>query len=163
MDPYQKIKTPAAHAVVSYTAVFAVGVAGLFLVGFLLLVVLGARSYHLTAASQRENDALRTQLSYLSAIVKQNDMKDSISVQDDARYGTVLCLEDGWGYAVRVYRCGDNLIEDYAASGAPLEPEGGQTIGVTQTFCVSLQNGLLLVQLDEGEVVLQLRCQELTQ
>lgn len=142
------------------TGLFAIGIAGLFLAGFLMLVVLGAHSYRGTVSGQMGNGDRRAQLSYLATIVKANDLRDAVSVSQDGRYGTVLTLEDGWGYATRLYVNEGQLTEDYAAVDSPLDPEEGQVIGATRRFDVTHQGDLLRIALDEGEVVLRLRSGE---
>ena len=53
---------------------FTIGIAALFLIGFLLLVIFGAQTYRNTVGSQNRNNEARATLSYLSAIAKAGDV-----------------------------------------------------------------------------------------
>ena len=103
------------HTHTAGTGLFAIGIAALFLAGFLLLVVFGAKTYRGTVERQRENGQLRAQLSYFSTIVKAGDAAGAVEVQQSA-YGPVFVVTDEVGYALRVYRWEGKLVEDYAAA-----------------------------------------------
>ena len=140
---------------------FTVAIAALFLAGFLLLVVLGARSYRNTVALQDGNMHTRALLSYLATCVRANDTAGSLETRESEN-GPVLVVADGSsGYALRLYRWEGNLVEDYARKDAELLPEDAQVIGPTETFEISeLENGLLSVTTDAGRVLLHTRCGE---
>jgi hypothetical protein len=144
------------HTHTAGTGLFAIGIAALFLAGFLLLVVFGAKTYRGTVERQRENGQLRAQLSYFSTIVKAGDAAGAVEVQQSA-YGPVFVVTDEVGYALRVYRWEGKLVEDYAAAGTELRPESANVIGETATFTVEEDGGLLRIRTDEGQAVLRLR------
>ena len=137
---------------------YTIGIAALFLAGFFLLVVFGAQSYRNTVADQEQNDGTRAQLAYLAAAVKGCDAAGAVHLveKDD---GQMLVLEDGEsGYALRIYRLGDRLLEDYGQADSALNPEEAQTIGQTSVFAVDTPAaGLLRVTTDAGQVLLHLR------
>lgn len=136
---------------------YTIGIAALFLAGFLLLVVLGAHSYRNTVAVQDGNMQTRALLSYLATIVKGNDSAGSVTVAE-GESGQVLIVADGdSGYAFRIYRREGLLLEDYAALDSPLQPEEAQTIGRTGLFRVEKSGSLLTVETDAGRVLLHLR------
>ena len=139
-----------------HAGLFTIGIAALFLVGFLLLVVFGARTYRGTVESRSRNGEIRAQLSYFSAIVKAGDRSGAVYVRESA-YGPSLVVEEPSGYALRVYCKDGQLLEDYAKADADLRPEGAQVIGRTERFEVELEGGLLTVSTDEGQVLLHLR------
>ena len=64
---------------------YTIGIAALFLAGFLLLVILGARSYRDTVAGQSANMATRSLLSYLATAVKASDTADAVTVETGRR------------------------------------------------------------------------------
>ena len=65
------------------------------------------------------------------------------------------------GYALRIYRHEGDLVEDYAAAGAPLSPEDAQIIGPTDTFRVEREReDLLRITTQAGQVLLRLRSEE---
>ena len=76
-----------------------------------------------------------------------------------AEDGSVLTLADARsGYALRIYRHGDELVEDYAPADAPLDPEEAQVIGPTRLFRAELADGdTLRLATDAGEVLVHLR------
>ena len=137
---------------------YTIGIAALFLAGFLLLVVYGSQSYRNTVAGQDANMESRALLSYLATTVKANDTAGAIQVRDSA-YGQVLSVADGGsGYAVRIYQFDGQLLEDYAAMDAALLPQDAQTIGETRRFDIERpEEDLLLIYTDAGHVLLHLR------
>ena len=62
------------------TGLFAIGITALFLAGFLTLVVFGAKAYRATVAGQRDNNELRSQLSYISTMCKSMDASGAVTV-----------------------------------------------------------------------------------
>ncbi|MBQ6465832.1 MAG: DUF4860 domain-containing protein [Oscillospiraceae bacterium] len=140
---------------------FALGVMALFLAGFLLLVVFGARSYRDVVDSQYDNMDDRGLTAYLAASVKANDSRGAVSVRD-SEYGTVLVVTDREsGYALRFYRYEGQLVEDFARAEQPLAPEEAQAIAPTESFRASLSpEGFLELSTDAGRTLLSLRSGE---
>lgn len=141
---------------------YTIGIAALFLAGFLLLVVFGAKSYQRTTDGQNENMHSRALLSYLSTIIKAYDTSGAVSVQGTEEDGQVLWLKDGSsGYVLRIYVRDGMLLEDYAAESAALRPEEAQRIGETEQFEIFLlAEDSLRVTTDAGSVLLHLRSGE---
>ncbi|NBK79078.1 DUF4860 domain-containing protein [bacterium D16-76] len=142
-------------------AYFTIGIAGLFLAGFFLLVTFGASTYRDAVESQSQNNRMRALLSYLSTCVHANDHKGALALYPEGRDGVdgpVLAVYDrDSGYAVRLYQWKGNLVEDYAAADAPLSPEGAQVLGETGLFQVEEGDGLWRIKTDEGELLLRTR------
>lgn len=140
---------------------YMLGTAALFLAGFLLLVVLGAQSYRMTTAGQLQNNRTRSLLAYLSAMVRANDAEDAVYIADGPGPGesAVLVIEDGSGYAARIYRYDGYLVEDYGETKADYAPDTAMKIGPTQYFALGWfpEQGALRVDTDEGSVLLALR------
>ncbi len=141
---------------------YTIGIAALFLAGFLLLVVFGAKSYQRTTDGQNKNMHSRALLSYLSTTIKAYDTSGAVSVQGTEEDGQVLWLRDGSsGYALRIYVRDGMLLEDYAAESAALRPEEAQRIGETEQFeILFLAEDSLQVTTDAGSVLLHLRSGE---
>ena len=136
---------------------YTIGIAALFLAGFLLLVVLGAHSYRNTVAVQDGNMQTRALLSYLATIVKGNESAGSVTVAE-GESGQVLTVADGdSGYAFRLYLQEGQLVEDYAAIDAPLDPTAGQIIGTTNTFAIEKDGARLTIETDAGRAFVYLR------
>ena len=138
-----------------------VGIMALFLAGFLLLVVFGAGSYRDVVDSQYDNMDERGLTAYIAASVKANDSRGAVSVES-SEYGQVLVVSDGeTGYALRYYRFGGQLVEDFAKDGSPLSPDGAQIIAPTEVFSVERgENGLMTLTTDAGRTLLCLRSGE---
>ena len=135
---------------------YTIGIAGLFLAGFFLLVLFGAQTYRNVVRSQNGNYQARSLLAYLSTCVKSGDTGGVRVRQGET--GPVLVVPDGdSGYALRIYQSDGKLLEDYAPLDAELRPDSAQIIGQTQTFSAEEQSGLLLVTTDAGRVLLYLR------
>ena len=137
---------------------YTIGIAALFLAGFFLLVVFGAGSYRNTVSGQNDNMDSRALLSYLATTVKGHDSAGALSVLEGAE-GSILVLADGdTGYALRIYRSGGILMEDYAPLDAELRPGEAQSIGATALFTVERQGSdLLRLTIDAGQILLRLR------
>lgn len=131
---------------------------GLFLFGFLFLVIFGAGIYRGTAEVQENNGRNRLLLSYFSTCAKNADTEGAVIVYKDTA-GQVLSFADsGSGYAVRVYQQGGKLLEDYALDGSPLAPASATVIGETETFKVDrVGRRTFRVTTDAGNVVFTLR------
>jgi hypothetical protein len=138
-----------------------VGLAALFLLGFLLLVVFGARSYRDVVDSQYRSMDERGLTAYIAASVKANDGLGAVGIEDSA-FGQVLVVTDGEsGYALRYYLYDGQLVEDYARIGAALAPEEAQRLAPSGVFRVERgSGGLLAVYTDAGRTLLRLRSGE---
>lgn len=137
---------------------FTLAVEGLFLLGFLFLVVFGAGVYRQTVEAQEENGLNRLLMSYFSTCAKGADVEEAVTLYEDT-VGQVLSFADaGSGYAVRVYQQGGKLLEDYGPAGSPLAPGSATVIGKTEDFQVErVGKRTYLVTTDEGEAAFTLR------
>ena len=136
---------------------YTMGIAVLFLVGFLLLVVLGASTYRDVAAGQEENNETRALLSYLANCVKGGDGVDNISVRD-GETGQRLVIADGSGYALHIYPMDGRLLEEYSALDAQPNPERATVLGQTSRFAVEWRaENTLYITTDAGSILLVLR------
>lgn len=140
------------------SGIYTMVVAGLFLAGFFLAVVFGARTYRDIVAGQTRNNQDRALLSYISTCVRLNDTAGAVSISEVDGI-QVLSIADGdTGYALRIYRYGDCLVEDYGEADAELYPTAAQTIGETDVFRVDeLGEGAYAVVTDAGRVLFSLR------
>jgi hypothetical protein len=143
---------------------YVIGIAALFLAGFLMLVIFGAQTYRNTVSVQNGNNETRATLSYISATVRAYDTTGAVEVTEaklaDGTATQVLALADGnTGYAVRIYTAGGNLMEEYARTDAALTPSASNVIGATQTFEAIREGDILRVRTDEGSVLLHLRAE----
>lgn len=144
----------------SLLGLYTLGIAALFLAGFLLLVVFGARTYRDAAAAQADNNRARALLSYLSICVKGSDSDGCVYVEQ-GEDGPILVIGDGSGYALHIYRHDGNLVENYSAESEPPRPDWADVIGPTEVFTVEQPAAdLLRITTDAGDVLLCLRSGE---
>ncbi len=139
----------------SAVGLYTIAISVLFMTGFLLLVVFGANIYRDTVRKQDGNNGTRSLLAYVSSCVKSGD-SGSVSIKKDSRLGSVIVIKDGsTGYAKRIYRYKDSLVEDYDTIGSAYHPKDAETIGHTKTFSVKRKNSSLIeVRTDAGRVLL---------
>lgn len=142
----------------SAVTVFTLSVEGLFLLGFLLLVVFGAGVYREAVEVQADNRRDRALLSYFTARAGSADSQGAVRLYEED-FGQVLSFGDvDSGYAVRIYQQGGKLLEDYGQEGSPLAPASAMVIGETETFSVREEkNGVYIVSTDAGEAVFTLK------
>ena len=134
-----------------------IGVVGLFIAGFLMLVLFGAGSYRAAVAGQAENRDKRAVLSYLETCVKGGDTAGGVTIRE-GQTGPVLLIREGSSdYALHIYAANGKLLEEYKAIDAAEVPENADVIADTQTFVPVIDGGLLTVTTDEGRAVIFLR------
>lgn len=161
---YRKAETRMKTSRSSPLGLYVIGIAALFLAGFLMLVIFGAQTYRNTVSVQNDNNETRATLSYISATVRAYDNAGAVEIKQeqlaDGSETQVLALADGnTGYAVRIYTSGGNLMEEYARTDAALTPSASNIIGATQTFEAEKEGSILRVRTDEGSVFLHLRAE----
>ena len=131
---------------------YSIGIFALFLAGFLMLVLFGARSYRAAAETQESASRFRALTSYLSAAAAGSGG----AYKDTWEGGDLLVIPDGdSGYGLLVFRTDEGLSEQYCQlSGAP-DPAASRVIAETAAFSVSQPSPrLLAVQTDAGTVFL---------
>ena len=138
--------------------IYTIAIAALFLAGLLLLVVFGARTYRDAAAAQADSNRSRALLSYIATCVRSSDRKDAVAVLQD---GSVLEIADGSGYALYIYCADGNLLEQYSAQGAELNPSASTVLEQTAYFEVQTPaQDTLKITTDAGSLLLHVRCGE---
>ena len=143
---------------------YTLGIAALFLAGFLMLVVFGANTYRDVASNQTRDNEARGLLSYLATALKSGDRAGNVTVKD-SDYGAVLLLVgDGSGYALHIYQYEGQLLEEYRygldpnAEGTTLDPKNANVLGETEIFLVERPSeDVLKLTTDEGSVLLYMR------
>ena len=143
----------------SWSGICAMAVAGIFLAGFFLMIIFGAQTSGRIVARQSKNNDARALLSYISTCVRMNDGENAVSVLE-VEGEPVLVIRDGSGeFALRIYRYGDDLVEDYGERDGALYPDMAQAIGKTEEFRVEELGGhAYAVVTDAGRVVFGVRC-----
>lgn len=146
----------------SLVTFYTMGIAVLFLAGFFLLVVFGAKTYRSVAGGQEQNNQSRALLSYLPTRVKAVDGRVEIQegIQGDGSPMLVV-TDEASGYAVRIYLDHGSLLEDYGLVDAKPDPSMAQEIGKTEIFQVEeLSEGIYAVTTDAGRALFHVRGQD---
>ncbi len=145
----------------SLSGIYTMAVAGVFLAGFFLTVIFGAQTYREIADGQNRNNEARALLSYISTCVRMNDTAGAVSVSQ-VEGEPVLVIADGQsGYAIRIYRYGDSLVEDYGEAAGALYPDMAQVIGETEEFRIEELGGqTYAIITDAGRVLFGLRSEK---
>lgn len=144
---------------VSLHGLYTMGIAALFLAGFLLLVTFGARTYRDAAEKQEENNRERALLSYIATCVKSSDAADGVALLEDET-GLVLRIGSSEGYALYIYQKDGQLLEEYRAAGRSADPDNTTVLGETEVFMVERDENILRITTDAGELLLVLRSGE---
>ena len=133
---------------------FTLGIATLFLGGFLLLVVFGATSYRNIVDSQDDNNHTRELMSFLSTTLSANKYNEIYTYSDAAVDSKVLVIVDDDGtHAVRIYNYDNNLVADYGSKDGQLWPQDANIIGNNSVFKIrQIHNELLEIETDLGKV-----------
>lgn len=143
------------------SGIYTMAVAGVFLAGFFLTVIFGAQTYREIVDGQNRNNEARALLSYISTCVRMNDTAGAVSVSQ-VEGEPVLVIADGQsGYAIRIYRYGDSLVEDYGEAAGALYPDMAQVIGETEEFRIEELGGqTYAIITDAGRVLFGLRSEK---
>lgn len=143
------------------SGIYTMAVAGVFLAGFFLTVVFGAQTYREIAEGQSRNNESRALLSYISTCVRMNDTPGAVRVSREEGEPVLVIADGQSGYAIRIYRYGDSLVEDYGEADGALYPDMAQVIGETEEFRIEeLENGAYAVVTDAGRVLFGLRSEK---
>ena len=146
------------HSSRSYLGIYTIGVAALFLAGFFLLVVFGARTYLGIVASQTDNNRERALLSYFDTCLRNNDQNGAVRILDSG-YGQMLEIPDGdSGYGLRIYSNEGKLYETYGSLETEPDPGTDISIGETELFEAEfVRDGLLRITTDAGSTLIRIR------
>lgn len=134
---------------------YTIGIAALFLLGFLLLVVFGAQVYSDAVTGQDDNNRTRALRSYLVTCTQSASAED-VSVRDGAE-GSVLTIRDqGTDYGLQIFLSGGTLMERYGRLDAQPDPEDAQPIAETAVFDIEqVEDGVYAVDTDAGRTLLR--------
>lgn len=137
---------------------------GVFAACILSVLLTGADAYRRLTERDREAFGERTCLQYVATKVRQAKSGEEISVSDFG--GTdALCISEKIGereFVTRVYCYDGWLREIFASSSMDCKPEDGERILRAEELNMSLEDGLLRIELTDsegnaGSLVLSLR------
>ena len=133
---------------------YTIGIAALFLVGFLLLVVFGAGEYRDTVDTREANLEDRAVLSYLSTSVQQTE-RGLVSVAEGPDGPMLVLAESDSEYVTRIYLHDGELTEEYRRASYAPDPSQGRSIAKTKTFELEeASKDLWRATTDQGEILL---------
>ena len=122
---------------------------GVFSVCILAVLLTGADAYRrLTGRDQAAFDR-RTTLQYIATRVRQGDMEGAVTVEPFGEGDALVMAKDG--YVTRVYWHDGWLMEMYAGEDVQLAPEDGEKIMELDGLAMSMDGGLLTVEVDGGD------------
>lgn len=122
---------------------------GVFAVCVLAVLLTGADAYRrLTQRDLAAYDS-RVCVQYIAARVRQADRIDGVSIE---KFGSsdALVLEEEGGYATYVYWHDGYLMELYTSVDGNLTPEDGEQLMESGGLTLSLEDGLLTVEIIQG-------------
>lgn len=138
---------------------YTIGIAALFLLGFLLLIVFGAGVYKDTVEKQDGNNQTRALRSYL-VTCSQAASPEDVEVKDEGEgpEGQVLVIRDGGsGYGLHIFLHEGQLKEYYGRLDTVLDPDEAKPIAETSGFDVEkLTEEAYAVTTDAGRAILHI-------
>lgn len=143
-------KSGPSHAI---SGVFVFLLLGIFAVFSTVMVVLGAKAYKGTADRAAQHTAGRIASAYVRSMVRADDDKDCLLVDEIDGLSTVTMRYnyDGDEYLTRIYVYGGMLREWFTSAEAEFEPENGEVVCAADEMKASLSGHLLSVQLRHGD------------
>lgn len=122
---------------------------GVFAVCVLSVLLTGARAYRRLTLRDQEAYRRRTCVQYIATRVRQGDAEGGVSVEPFGEADALVMTGDG--YVTRVYCYNGWLMEMYAGEDVQLAPEDGEKIMELDGLAMSMDGGLLTVEVDGGD------------
>ena len=142
--------TPSSHAI---SGVFVFLLLGIFAVFSTVMVLLSARAYKGAVERLADHNAARIAPAYLRSIVRADDEKDVVLVEEKAGVTAVTLrnVYDGEAYVTRIYCWDGMLCEWFSAEGREFIPAEGEGVCACETMEAQVQPGLLSVRLKQKD------------
>ncbi len=125
-----------------------------FIIGSLILMNVGVHVYKNIVENNAENFRLRASLSYVATKVRQYDMADTISVQEEDGVPMLVFQEEleGTKYLTRIYCYDGNMMELFQEEGLEHDLNDGFEIMELDDLQIEQQgNQIFLTAMDGGE------------
>ena len=122
---------------------------GVFAVCVLPVLLTGAKAYRRLTLRDQEAYSRRTCVQYIATRVRQGDMEGAVTVEPFGEGDALVMAKDG--YVTRVYWHDGWLMEMYAGEDVQLAPEDGEKIMELDGLAMSMDGGLLTVEVDGGD------------
>ena len=122
---------------------------GVFAVCVLSVLLTGAKAYRRLTLRDQEAYSRRTCVQYIATRVRQGDLEGAVAVEPFGEGDALVMAKDG--YVTRVYWHDGWLMEMYAGEDVQLAPEDGEKIMELDGLAMSMDGGLLTVEVDGGD------------
>lgn len=122
---------------------------GVFAVCVLSVLLTGAKAYRRLTLRDQEAYRRRTCVQYIATRVRQGDSEGGVTVEPFG--GGEALTFTGDGYVTRVYWHDGWLMELYAGEDVQLAPEDGEKIMELDGLAMSMDDGLLTLEVDSGD------------
>lgn len=133
---------------------YTIGIAALFLLGFLLLIIFGAQVYRDAVTGQNQNDQTRALRSYLVTCTRTASAED-VEVTDFDGSEMLVIRESGTDYGLRIFLHDGQLVEHYGLLDQEPDPEYATRIARTDLFDVEkISRNTFSVTTDSGRALL---------
>ena len=154
-------KNQPSHAI---SGVFVFLLLGIFAVFSTVMVLLGARTYKATSERTQEHNENRVAGAYVRSMVRADDGRDALALEDFGGVQTVTMRYDYDGdlYYTRLYAYGGSLRELFTEADFEFDPEQGEPVCALEGLTAEMDGGLLTMHLTGGDeettVHVALRC-----
>lgn len=142
----------------SPVALMTMGIAGLFMAGFFLLVIFGAQTYCSIVEGQTRNNHVREMMGYVATCARANDSEGAVRITESEGRPVLVIADGSSGYGLRIYQHEGMLMEDYGQLEAEINPKTAMEIGKTEIFRVEQRaDGIYAVTTDAGVALFHTR------
>jgi hypothetical protein len=134
----------------------------LFFVVLLTCLAMGVRVYGVVETAQATSNDTHVQTGLMANIVHMNDNANALQ-RGEGPEGPALVLEetlDSGNYETRIYAYDGWVMQEYAISGRPCNPQSAVPLFESKHFDFSVQGKLLSVMTDAGRLDVALRSEQ---
>lgn len=127
---------------------------GMFALGSLFVVLIGASDYQSIVSKTQQNNQVRASLSYVANKIRQSDESGAIQVveHDNLQVLTITKEIEGQLYDTYIYFYNGNINEQFVKHNAKLKPSEGTIITPADNFQVSMQNNAVTLQVEYSKI-----------
>ncbi|WP_080799632.1 DUF4860 domain-containing protein [Arabiibacter massiliensis] len=138
---------------------FTVLLFALFVVALLIAIMAGTGLYRALVDVRDAADSSRLATGLIANSVRAADAVDAVGAGQGPEGRSLVLTErlDSGTFETRIYAYQGFIVEEYALDDAPYTPEKATRIVASERFAFSYENGLLVVQTDDGDASIALR------
>lgn len=131
-------------------------------IGLLVALLFGTVVYKSVNASRIQADKERSGIAVISNAIKYGDNINAVKLGNGPE-GKSLVIEEvapSGVYEVRFYLSDGEIVQEYSRQESPYDPTKATTITDSNVFDASIDNGMVDITTDQGEVSVALRTYE---